>query len=446
MAGGTWTSQNKKQPGVYINVKSNTKIPVNVGARGVVAICEPLSWGAEGVLMSIDAGDDFMQYTGYDTASDKNLFLREIFKGSDHTSGPIKVLLYRPKADGAAKAAATIGSLNVTAKYNGVHGNDISVAVIADPDAEGSFMVQTIVEGTIRNSQKAKTAATLKGNDWVAFTGEGVLTANAGTFLTGGSDGSVSAASHSAFLTALESQAFNVLIYDGSDKTVQTAYASFAKRMRNDFGKKCQTVLADVSDNSEAVISVKNGVVLSDGTIITTRQATWWIGGAEAGAAYNESLVYAQYPGAVDASPRLTKSEIDTALSAGQIVFFEEFGSVKVVSDINTLTEYTVDTGETFSLNQVIRTLDTIADDVYKNFSLNYIGKIQNTDDGRALLKSWIVGYLNEIQANRGIQNFTANDVAVNAGDALNAVVITLGIQPLAAVEKIYITVNLVEE
>lgn len=99
-----------------------------------------------------------------------------------------------------------------------------------------------------------------------------------------------------------------------------------------------------------------------------------------------------------------------------------------------------------FSLNQVIRTLDTIADDVYKNFSLNYIGKIQNTDDGRALLKSWIVGYLNEIQANRGIQNFTANDVAVNAGDALNAVVITLGIQPLAAVEKIYITVNLVEE
>ena len=91
--------------------------------------------------------------------------------------------------------------------------------------------------------------------------------------------------------------------------------------MRNDFGKKCQTVLADVSDNSEAVISVKNGVVLSDGTIITTRQATWWIGGAEAGATYNESLVYAQYPGAVDASPRLTKSEIDTALSAGQIVF-----------------------------------------------------------------------------------------------------------------------------
>ena len=53
---------------------------------------------------------------------------------------------------------------------------------------------------------------------------------------------------------------------------------------------------------------------------------------------------------------------------------------------------------------------------------------------------------MNEIQANRGIQNFTANDVAVNAGDALNAVVITLGIQPLAAVEKIYITVNLVEE
>ena len=36
MAGGTWTSQNKKQPGVYINVKSSRKQAVNVGDRGVV--------------------------------------------------------------------------------------------------------------------------------------------------------------------------------------------------------------------------------------------------------------------------------------------------------------------------------------------------------------------------------------------------------------------------
>lgn len=445
MAGGTFTSQNKKQPGVYINVKSNMAQAVRVGDRGVVAICEPLSWGPEGELMTINVGDDFTKYIGYDSTNSKALFLREILKGSGHTNGPVKVLLYRPNASGASKAAATIEPLTVTAKYNGIRGNDISLSIVADPDKEGSFTVQTVVDGAAKDSQVGKTVADLKDNDWVVFSGTGNLTASAGTVLSGGSDGTVSSAAYSTFLTALEPYTFNVLIYDGSDNTVQAAYVSFIKRMRDDLGKKCQAVMADVESNSDAVISVKNGVVLSDGTILTPGQATWWVGGAEAGANYNESLVYAKYPDAVNVTPRLTDTEIDEVLSKGQIVFFEEFGSVKVVSDINTLTTYTLDKGEAFSLNQVIRILDTISNDIYKNFSQNYIGKIQNNPSGRDLLKAWIVGYLNEIQANGGIQNFESDDVVVESGEALNAVVITLAIQPVAAVEKIYITATLTD-
>lgn len=445
MAGGTWTSQNKKQPGVYINVKSSMAQAVSVGDRGVVAICEPLSWGPEGEIMTINVGDDFAPYIGYDSTNSKALFLREIFKGSGHTRGPVKVMLYRPGAAGAAKATAAIAPLTITAKYNGIRGNDISITVIADPDDEGSFTVQTVVDGAVKHTQTGKTVANLQGNDWVVFSGTGDLTASAGTALTGGADGTVSSAAYSAFLTALEPYTFNILIYDGADSTVQAAYVAFIKRMRDNLGKKCQAVMAGTESDSDAVISVKNGVVLSDRTTLTPQQATWWVGGAEAGANYSESLVYAQYPDAVNVSPRLTAAEIDEALSKGQIAFFEEFGSVKVVSDINTLTTYTPDKGEAFSLNQVIRTLDTIANDVYKNFSQNYIGKIQNNAAGRDLLKAWIVGYLNEIQANGGIQNFVADDVVVEAGEAINAVVITLAVQPVAAVEKIYITATLTD-
>lgn len=445
MAGGTWTSQNKKQPGVYINVKSSMAQAVSVGDRGVVAICEPLSWGAESEIMTIQVGDDFTPYIGYDSTNDKALFLREIFKGSGHTKGPVKVMLYRLATTGAAKASATIEPLTITAKYNGTRGNDISITVIADPDNEGSFTVQTVVDGAVKHTQTGKTVADLQGNDWVVFSGTGDLAASAGTSLSGGNDGTVSSAAYSTFLTALEPYTFNVLIYDGTDSMVQAAYVAFIKRMRDDLGKKCQAVMAGVESNSDAVISVRNGVKLSDGTVMTAQRATWWVGGAEAGANYSESLVYAQYPDAVNVSPRLTASEIDEALSKGQIVFFEEFGSVKVVSDINTLTAYTPDKGEAFGLNQVIRTLDTIANDVYKNFSQNYIGKIQNNAPGRDLLKAWIVGYLNEIQANGGIQNFVADDVIVEAGEAINSVVITLAIQPVAAVEKIYITATLTD-
>lgn len=80
--------------------------------------------------------------------------------------------------------------------------------------------------------------------------------------------------------------------------------------------------------------------------------------------------------------------------------------------------------------------------DVYRQFSLYYIGKVDNNETGRSLLKSWIVGYLNEIQANNGIKNFTAEDVTVSAGKTVDSVVITTAIQPVDAVEKIYMTVN----
>lgn len=445
MAGGTWTSQSKKQSGVYINVKSSMEQSVKVGDRGIAAICEPLSWGPEGELITINAGDDFTSLIGYDSTSDKAMFLREIFKGSERTSGPLKVMLYRPAGEGAAKAEAVIGELKVTAKYNGARGNDISVSLTEDPDQPGNYMVRTIVEGAVKNTQTGKTVSDLKENDWVAFSGTGNLTAASGTLLTGGIDGTVKSAEYSVFLTMLESRDFQILIYDGSESMVKEAYIAFSKRMRENSGKKCQVVMSGAESDSEAVISVKNGVVLSDGTKLTPEKTTWWVGGVQAGANYTESLVYAQYPNAADVFPRMTSTEIDEALEKGQIVFFEEFGSVKIMSDINTLTSYTANKGEAFSYNQVIRTADTLTSDIYRNFTQNYVGKTQNNATGRDLLKSWIVGYLNEIQANGGIQNFEPDDVVVDAGDGLNAVVITLAIQPVAAVEKIYITATLTD-
>lgn len=443
MAGGTWKKQDKKQPGVYINVRSDMKPITKLGERGVVAICEPLSWGQEGAIVTLAPEDDYTPYIGYENSSAKARFLREIFKGSDRTLGPRQVLLYRPAGKGASKATATSGIINASAKYVGVRGNDIHIAISASGNIH---TVQTLVGAEVKDIQKVQSAGGLKGNDWVDF-GEGTLAESAGIPLTGGQDGTVDAASHEAFLKDLEGHMFNVLIYDGKDESLQSLYADFIKQMRDRIGRKCQAVMACTKPmDSEGVISVKNGVLLSDGTVITPQQAVWWVGGTEAGASYNESLVYAQYPGATDASPVLTSEQIDAALTAGEIVFFREFGSVKVVSDVNTLVTFSDNKNEVFSLNQVVRTVDTVANDVYKHFSINVIGKVQNDDASRDLIKTWIVGYLKEMQANGGIKNFSAGDIAVEAGDAVNAVVISLAVQPVTAIEKIYVTVSLTNE
>ena len=64
MAGGTWTTQSKIRPGVYINFDSETQLGLTVGQRGVVAICEPMSWGPVGEIMEINAGADTTPYIG----------------------------------------------------------------------------------------------------------------------------------------------------------------------------------------------------------------------------------------------------------------------------------------------------------------------------------------------------------------------------------------------
>lgn len=443
MAGGTWTSQNKVQPGVYINTRSKGNLAVSIGERGTVAIARPLSWGVTGTVQTVIPGEDLRPYIGYDITNEKARFLREMMKGSDTTAGPVKILLYRPAGTGGAKATATVGGLTVTALYDGARGNDITVIISEDPDKEGTFDVSTVIDGTIADAQSAAKIADLISNQWVTFSGTGDLEETVGTPLTGGADPTIASLDYANFLTAIEPYQFDILIYDGTDSTTMQAIASFVKRISENVGTKCQAVMANAhTSNSEWVISVSNGVKLSDGTVLSPQQATWWLGGAEAGARYNQSLTYAQYPDAVETVPRLTDNQITEAIKEGKIVFIDNFDTVKVCTDINSLTSFTVDKGQEYSKNRVMRVLDQICNDIYRQFSLYYIGKTDNNDAGRNLLKGWIVGYLNEMQANGGVQNFVPDDVTVAPGNTVDSVLVTMGIQPVDSIEKIYINVN----
>ena len=443
MAGGTWTSQNKIRPGVYIRFRSDAGVGLTVGDRGTVTIPEPLSWGPVAQVMEIEAGADMTPYTGYDITHPKNRFLNEIFKGTNRTAAPQKVLLYRPTASGSAQASATIAPLTVTAKYPGARGNDISVVITELTERADTFTVSTVVDGEVVDQQTAQTADTLEANDWVSFSGTGALSANTGTPLTGGLDGTVQSAAYSAYLTAIEPYPFDVLIYDGSDTTVQDAMAAFVERIADEAGSYAQLAAAGLTNpDSRFVINVGSGVTLSDGTALTPQQVTWWAGGASAGAQYNESLTYAQYPGAVSVSPLLTNSGYEQALAAGQFVLFADNGVVKVEQDINSLVTFTADISEPYRKNRVMRLLNTIANDIYRQFSEGYIGVVNNNEAGRMQFKGAIVGYLLDVQANNGIQNFSADDVEVLPGEDIDAIVVNLAVQPLDAVEKIYVTVT----
>lgn len=444
MAGGTWTSQNKVRPGVYIRFTSSRGLGITVGERGTVTICEPMSWGPVGQVMTVEAGADMTPFCGYDITAPQAQFLNEIFKGSNRTPAPNTLLLYRPTATGSAQATATTGVLTATALYPGIRGNDITIVITEVVDEEGTFTVSTVVDGNIVDEQTGANVSDLVANDWVTWSGTGALAATVGVPLTGGADGTVQSSAYSAYLTAIEPYKFDIMIYDGSDSTVQDAMVAFIKRLADENGQYSQLVASGLTNpDSRYVIDLESGVTLSSGVELTAQQATWWLGGAEAGARYNQSLTYASYPGAIACTPVMTNSQYIAAINAGQIVFFADDNEVRIETDINSLTTFTPEITNVYRKNRVMRLCNTIANDIYKQFSQNFIGVVNNNEQGRALFQAAIVGYLLDIQGNQGIQNFSAEDVEVLPGTDIDAIIVNVVLQAVDSVEKIYMTLEI---
>lgn len=447
MAGGTWTSQNKVRPGVYIRFASGEDYRMTIGERGTVAICRAMSWGAPGEVVEITPDMETTSILGAPIS--KIDFLREMFKGSNRTDPPKKVLFYRAPVTGGVAATGTAGRLTATAAYVGTKGNDITIQIVANVGTS-DFTVNTIVSGVIVDSQVAATVADLTNNVWVKFTGTGALAANAGTALTGGADGTVSASAHSSFLTAIEPYQFDVIAYDGTDATIRAAYISFVERLANEAGQYSQLVCSSgnidtaASINSRFVIDVVSPAVVegADGELtLTPNEAVWWVAGATAGAQYNQSLTYAQYPGAISGG-KYTNNQAISGINRGKFMLIGNSGMVQVETDINTLTTYTQDIGKVYHKNRVMRLCNTLANDVYKQFSENFIGVVTNNESGRERLKAAIVGYMLQLQAGEGIRDFNPRDVEVLPGEDIDAVVVNLAFYALDAVEKIYMTVT----
>lgn len=436
MAGGTYTSQNKVRPGVYINLVGEKKTVGSMGERGTVSVPLNLNWGQSKAVIAINASDDLRSLLGYDLSAPELLLVREAFKKAK------TLLLYR--LNEGTKATAVAGSLTLTAKFGGVRGNDITVAVKQNVDDEARFDVITFVAKEAVDSQTAANIAELKSNAFISFGGTGALTLAAGVPLVGGSNGTVTNQDHTDYLAQIELKDFNTIALVSADLSLKSVYAAFARRLREEEGRKIQVVLANYpSADSEGVISVKNGVKLLDGTVLDAQKATVWVAAATAGAPMNKSLTYEAYEEAADADIRYTNSQTVEALQAGEFLFTVSGGRVIVEQDINTFTGYSPEKGKAFSKNRVIRVLDGIANDFKHIFESFYIGKVDNNADGRSLFRNECLKYLNNLQSLNAIQNFDAQaDLSVAAGVDTDSIIIEAHIQPVDSVEKVYMKVT----
>ena len=247
-------------------------------------------------------------------------------------------------------------------------------------------------------------------------------------------------------LTALEAYEFNVIVSASTTAEDVTAIVTRVKLWRDEYGKKCQAVVynhAIEGDlNTIATINVAAKPVLASGDNLHTEAAmVYWVAGAMAGCAVNKSCTNMKYDGELTVNVAYSQSELQSFIDAGKIVFHLVYGDVRLLEDINSLTEPTAEENNDFKYNQTIRVIDQIANDIAYIFNTKYLGKISNNASGRVSLWSDIVSHHKELETIGAIENFKSEHVVVEQGDNLRSVVVQDTISIVGTMSQLFMTV-----
>ena len=432
LGGGTFTLQNKVLNGAYINFVSASKASANLADRGVATMPLELDWGVDNVIFEVTPADfqkNSMKIFGYPFTHEKMKGLRDLFLN-------IKTLYAYKLTSGGNKASNTFA----TAKHGGVRGNDMNVVISVNVDEPAKFDVKLFIDTTLVYEQIAvASAAELKSNEFVDWKTDAVLSATAGTKLSGGTNGVVDGTAHQSYLDKIEPYVYNTMGVVVTDETTKTLYAAFVKRMRDQVGAKFQCVLHNKSADYEGVINVKNDAVGS----ASVADLVYWVTGAEAGCAVNKTLLNRKYDGEFTVDVDYKQIELETAMQNGEFMFHNVNGDIRVLADINSFVSETDEKSvEIFGDNQCVRVMDQIANDIAVIFNTKYLGQVPNDASGRISLWNDIVKHHNHLQDIRAIQDFNSDDVTVSQGDAKNSVLVGDAVTIIVGMAKLYMAVT----
>lgn len=457
-SGGTWQTQNKVRPGAYINVNGVAKPLSQVGNRGVVAVAMPLSWGEKVIELTaseflsgaglLKAGVLYSDSNGASTSASPGFNLRLILQNAS------KVIIYRTNESNASESGYEIDEfVYITSKLKGTFGNRISVKF--EHEASGKYVLKTYIDSKLSGTTKADALTDLTGDalvdlDWydqVEWDSDLENVVN----LQGGTDGATLDTNWlSDAIREFNSRAWDVFVCECSSATEKSQVKSAIEDLRENNGVKVQCVLYnDATADYEGVINIAENTsyIISDGTVVRPEQVAFYVAGITAGASITQSNTGAVVTDAIDLvnnSQPKTNDEIIEALSSGHYVLSRRSdGAIVVEKDINSLHSFTPTKGYVFSKNRPIRTIDEICNSIKLLYNKSYLGKVDNSESGRSVLKGDIASYLRSLETIGAIQNFDPDtDITISAGDDIDGVLIDIYAQPLDSMEKLYAQIN----
>lgn len=429
LGGGSFTTQNKKLPGAYINFVSAASASPELSARGIATMPLDIDWGVEGEIFEVTNADfqkNSQKIFGYAYDHPKLKGLRDLFIGT-------KTLFAYRLNGGGAKAANAFA----TALYGGTRGNDLKIVIQANADDDKKFDVITYL-GTVKvDTQTVSSAAELVANDYVTFKADAALAITASTPLEGGANAEVTGASHQTYLDKAESYTYNTMGVVTDDETIIKLYAAYNKRMREELGVKFQLVTYRYAADFMGVIGVKNKVT-DEGW--SAASLVYWVTGIQAGCEVNKSCQNKKYDGEFTVDVAYTQTELTQCVENGEFVLHRVNSDIRVLEDINTMVTTTDEVGDIFKDNQVIRVIDQLGNDDAVLFNTKYLGVVPNKASGRTSLWSDLVKIRQQLQEIGAIENFADSDVTVEQGDNKKSVVAKSAIEVVVNMGKLYLT------
>lgn len=423
MAGGVWSKTDTPVlPGLYLNFQSAALAAIQPGARGVVVAPIKAHWGPVREFVEITSEADITElYTDDESGSaTAKATLSFALLG-----GASKVLAYRLASGTAAKATLTLTDtaatpaniIKIDGKYPGARANNFKITVQVNP-VEGTKKDIKLYEGTTLLKTFTYTGGATQSavdainnaadNKWIVATklvdGNGVVKDISSVALTGGNSGitGVATTDYTNALLAFETQQFNILTLDGiTDPGIQASVVSWVSRMRME-GRSIIAVLGGSSAddtasdavnravtrsagfNHEGIVNVGSGVIKDD-VGYSSAQTAPYLAGLIAGQKLSESITYASSPFS-DVTRRWTKSEMESAVKGGVLLLFTDGHGVKALRGVNTLSSLRQGQNNSWKKIRTIRVMDAINVDLVSVAENNYVGKVNNTEEGRLAL------------------------------------------------------------
>lgn len=149
----------------------------------------------------------------------------------------------------------------------------------------------------------------------------------------------------------------------------------------------------------EYIVNLVTGVIMPDGTELTSGDFASYIAGLIAGTPINEAITYKEIP-VTDVTKRLKSSEVTTALNSGSLVLIKDGNKVRVEQGVTTDS-----TAQKRGKIRVTRGKQAVATDIPTAARDNYIGKIDNDSNGQATLIAAVKAYLETLEAERVLLN-----------------------------------------